>query len=211
MRVGVLLLLTFAAAARGTIVDRVAIAAGTKVITASEIALRIRLTAFENGTQPDFSIAIRKKAAEQLIDQKLVEREMDVGRYPRLDVSKRDALVTAYAKSFFHSDDAAMDRALEQRGLSVAELKDDLARQADLLTFLSLRFRPAVQISDQQVRQYFQTKIRPEATGQVSIEDFRARIEAQLTNARADADMEAWLLEQRKRTHIEYLDRDVAP
>ena len=32
-----------------------------------------------------------------------------------------------------------------------------------------------------------------------------------LTIERADADLDAWLKDQRKRTKIEYLDKDLAP
>ena len=64
--------------------DRVAASVGIKVITDSEIDLRIRLTAFQNDEKPELSVAARRIAVERLIDQKLVEREMDVGHYPRL-------------------------------------------------------------------------------------------------------------------------------
>ncbi len=180
MRVAAFILLAYTSAAVATIVDGVAITAGTKVITMSEIALRIRLSAFENGEQPVFNASTRRTAAQQLIDQRLVEREMDIGRYPRLDSDRRKALVPDYATSFFQSDQAALKHALAERGLTPADLEEDLARQTDLLTFLSLRFRPEVQVED-----------------------------PQLTNQRADAALEAWLREQRKRTRIEYLDKDL--
>jgi hypothetical protein len=180
------------------IVDRVAITVGNKVITDSEIDLRIRLTAFENGEKPDFSLAARKVAADRLIDQKLVEREMDVGHYPRLK-----AETTA-------PDTAARDRSLALYGLTAADLEQDLARQADLLSFLNLRFRPSVQVSDQDVRQYFD-KQNPSGPGQVTLNDMRAQIEQRLASQRADAELETWLKDQRKGTKIVYLEKDLAP
>src|SRR4030081_2795805 len=59
--------------AGAVIVDRIAISAGNRVITASEVDLRLRLTAFQNGVEPEFTVPARKQAAERLIDQKLVE------------------------------------------------------------------------------------------------------------------------------------------
>jgi hypothetical protein len=194
------LLLCFLAAfpAFAVIVDRIAITVGNKVITDSEIDLRIRLTAFENGEKPDFSPAARKVAADRLIDQKLVEREMDVGHYPRLKAES-----TA-------PDTAARDQALAQYGLTPTDLEQDLARQADLLNFLNLRFRPSVQVSDRDIRQYFD-KQNPSGSGPVTLNDMRARIEQRIAGQRADAEMETWLKDQRKGTKIVYLEKDLAP
>jgi hypothetical protein len=195
-----------------TIVDRIAISAGTQVITDSEIEQRIRLTAFENGAIPSFDPATRKTAADRLIDQKLVEREMDLGQYPRLTADRRASLLSDYAKENFKANAEAMDKTLASDGLTRADLEADLAREVDLLTFLSVRFRPAVEITDQDVTRYFQSKIRPKlANTNAGIDEYRSQIEAELTNQRADADMEAWLKEQRKRNKIRYLEPELAP
>ena len=102
----------------GVIVDRVAIAVGDKIITESEIDLRIRLTAFQNGEKADFSLASRRRAAAELIDQRLIEREMDLGHYPRLDVAGRAALLAKYENE--------KDK-LADYGLTAQDLQDDLA------------------------------------------------------------------------------------
>jgi hypothetical protein len=172
------------------IVDRVAITVGTKVITESEVDLRIRLTAFENDEKPDFSLASRRQAAQRLIDQKLVEREMDVGRYPRA-TPQAAKQVTAPAT-------------LKEYGLTPEDLARDLAWQSELLTFLSLRFRPAVQVTDQDVEKYFKEK---SLKGEIN--DVRADIEEKLTGERADKELDLWLQDQRKRTRIEYLEKDL--
>jgi hypothetical protein len=204
-----LLLLAFLTGlpAGAVIVDRIAISAGNLVITESEVELRLRLSAFESGVKPVLSAAERKAAAARLLDQKLVEREMDLGHYPRLSDEGRQQLVREYAEQYFQSDAAAMGRTLAQEGLTVRDLEDDLARQEDLLTFLNLRFRPAVQVAEQDIQTYFRTK----TNGQVPLSELRGQIERLLTNERADVELDAWLKEQRKRTKIEYLDKDLAP
>ncbi len=199
-----LLLILVAAPLNAVIVDRIAITAGNQVITDSEIDQRIRLTAFENGVPADFTAAMRKAAAERLIDRKLVEHEMDVGHYPRVGADRRAALLAGYTKDNFKSDAAAMNKALAAYGLTPPELEDDLARQADLLTFLSVRFRPEVQVTEQDIRDYARQN-------SLSLGDFRARIERTITNQRADADMDAWLKDQRRRAKIQYLEKELAP
>jgi hypothetical protein len=175
-----------------TIVDRVAITVGNKVITESEIDLRIRLTAFENDEKRDVSLAARRQAAQRLIEQKLVEREMDVGRYPRVTSQPAKPMSAAEALK------------LKDAGLTPEGLARDLTWQSELLTFLSLRFRPSVQVTDQDVEKYFKEK---SLKGELN--DVRADIEEKLTGERADKELDLWLQDQRKRTRIEYLEKDL--
>ena len=191
--------------ASAVIVDRIAIAVGDKIVTESEIDLRIRLSAFQNHEKADFSLSSRKVAAQELIDQRLVEREMDVGHYPRLEETRRKALLSEYEKADYKSDSAALANALAVYGLKPQDLEDDLGRQSDLLTFLNLRFRPAVQVTDEDIRKYFEENAPK--TG--ALNEMRAAIEQKLTNARADKELDLWLADQRKRTRIEYLEKDL--
>jgi hypothetical protein len=202
-------------AGRAVIVDRIAIAAGDKIITASEIDQRIRLTAFQNREKADFSLASRRRTAQQLIDQKLIEREMDVGHYPRLDVIGRKALLTDYEKMGYASDPVSLTKALAAYGLTPEDLADDLGRQSDLLTFLNLRFRPAVQVTDQDIQKYYdenilkvEGKARQKAQAG-ALNEMRTAIQEKLTNARADKELDLWLQDQRKRTKIEYMEKDL--
>jgi len=188
-----ILLLPFIGAA--TIVDRIAVSVGEKIITDSEISQRIRLTAFENKQPPDLSTASRRSAVQKLIDQKLVEREMDVGRYPRMDSPQGEVLVNAMIQSDYKGNPAALDKALADAHLTRKELASDLARQSDLITFLNLRFRPAVQVTAQDLEN-FPPELRPQ-------------MEQQMTLERADHELDLWLKDQRKRTRIEYLERDL--
>ncbi len=122
-------------AVRGVIVDRIAITVGDKVIAQSEIDQRIRLSAFQNHEQADLSLASRRRAAQELIDQRLIDREMDLGRYPRLDADHRKALLDDYEKTDYKSDPAAAAKALSAYGLTPRDLEDDLAGNRIYLRF----------------------------------------------------------------------------
>jgi hypothetical protein len=209
------LLLLLPMVAWSAIVDRIAIAVGGKIITDSEIDLRIRLTAFQNGEKADFSLASRRMAAGELIDQRLIEREMDVGRYPRLEPDRRAALLADYEKAEYKSDPASLAKALATYGLTPPELEDDLGRQSDLLTFLNLRFRPAVQVTDQDIQKYLAENAQKGAgktlqeAQAAALSEMRAQIEQKLTAERADKELDLWLQDQRRRTKIEYLEKDL--
>ncbi len=201
--------------ARAVIVDRVAITVGNKVITESEIDQRIRLTAFQNDEKPDFSLAARRQAASKLIDQKLIEREMDVGRYPRAAPEVGKDLLADYAKSNYKSSPIAMTAALQTYGLTTQDMEEELTLQSEILTFLNLSFRPAVQVTDADVLKYFTEQIKQGEgkTKQVAeagaLNEMRAEIEQKLTIERADKELDAWLQDQRKHTKIEYAEKDL--
>jgi hypothetical protein len=223
----VAVLLAIPAIMQGVIVDRVAVAVGNKVITQSEIEERIRLTAFQNDVKPDFSLASRREAAQRLIDQRLIEREMDVGHFPRATEERGHELLADYQQSHFPVGRTAMLTALRTDGLAETDLEEDLMRQSDLLMFLNLRFRPAVQVDDKEVQRYFDEKIPseekqkgglprdnlnpPESLNpQESLNKMRPEIEQILGAEQADRDLDAWLKEQRQRLKVEYVDKDLA-
>jgi hypothetical protein len=67
-------------------------------------------------------------------------------------------------------------------------------------------------VTEQDLREYFQKNIQPKLPpGSGSIDDYRSQIETTITNTRADAEVNSWLKEQRKRYRIEYLEKDLAP
>jgi hypothetical protein len=197
--------------AGAVIVDRVAVAVGNKVITQSEIDQRIRLTAFQNHQKADFSVASRRQAAERLVDQRLVEREMDVGHYPRTAAARGDQLLADYIEENYKSDRAALDAALAGYEITERDLEDDLVRQTDLLTFLDLRFRPAVEVTERDIESFYNDKIAPGAakTPQDIPAETRDEIEEQLTDERADKELNKWLQDQRRRTKILYADKNL--
>ena len=194
--------------AQAVIVDRVAITVANKVITDSEIDRRIRLTAFQNDRKPDFSLASKRAAARVLVNQKLVEREMDVGHYPHASPDAGKALLEDYEKTSYNSNRATMDAALGEYGLTERDLEDELRLQAEMLTFLNLRFRPAVQVTDQDVQKYLSDHLTQPATA-AALSEVRAAIEQKLTNERADRERDLWLEDQYKRTKIEYNEKEL--
>jgi hypothetical protein len=206
---GLISLAIIALPAVGAIVDRTAIAVGTKVITESDIIRRIRLEAFQNGTRPDYGLTSRREAAQRLIDLKLVEHEMDLGHYPGTSPEAAKELLDAFAAERFPSSAEALRLALADLDLTPADLQAELAEQADLLSFTSLRLRPAVQISDQEIEEYYHNHIESASATPIPLAEVRAKIEDILINQRADLNLDAWLQDQRKRARIIYLVKEL--
>lgn len=189
------------------IIDQIAVTMDSQVITSSQIRDEIRVTAFLNGETPDFSPAIWRRTADRLIEQMLVRREMDLTRYPQPGVSEiLDTL--KQIRSRFESD-AAFQRALAGTGITQAQLEEALLRQAALLRFIDLRFRPEVQVEESEVTRYCEnvylpalrkTGVKPEPT----LDAVRPRCEEEFTAQLIDKRVDAWLKESRDRSHIVY-------
>ena len=196
------------APARTDIVDRIAVAVGNSVITTGDIDREIRVAAFLNGTKPDFSPASRRATADRLVEQRLIRKELEISAYPVPPPSAGAAALADFRKSRF-PDDADFQRALVADGLTAEEVQNELSWQLTLLRFVDVRFRPAVQVTDQEIRNYFEKTVKPVAEESdpgkpVSLDEYRDRIRETLTGQRADQELDNWLKETRQRTDIVY-------
>lgn len=192
------------------IVDRTAVTVGNRVITESEILRRIRLQAFQAGDFPVINDKTRREAAQRLIDLKLVDREMELGHYARTPPERAKALVDAFTAEHFQSSPDALRIALAGLQLTPEDLQAEFAEQADFLSFTSLRFRPAVDISEQAIEEYFGTHFAPKpGEPPVSLTEVRSGIEQTLIAQKTDEALDDWLKDQRERTRIVYLEKEL--
>ena len=199
MLLGAALVLGCAVGLRGEIIDRIAVSVGNAVITQSEIEQEIRITAFLNSEPADFGGEARRKAAERLVEQKLVRREITLSRYPVPPAAEAEPRLKGLMARY--PDGSVFRQALEKYGISERELLDHLLWQLTLLRFVDVRFRPGVQVSDEEVRAYFEKKVAPASA---SLDDVREKIEQVLIAERVDHDLDQWLKVARQRVGVEY-------
>jgi len=197
---------TLAAVAHAEIIDRIAVSVGNSVITASALDREVRVIALLNSMPPDFTPASKRATAERLIEQKLIRREIELSRYPTPDAATVEPVLEESRKTRFKSDDD-FRRALAEYGITEQDVKDHLLWQLTLLRFIEVRFRPGIQATDQDIRDYFEKVVKPAAQAAhpgepVTLDDYRDKIEEVLTGQRADRELDNWLKETRKRTEI---------
>jgi hypothetical protein len=205
-----LIALLLSVIAGAEIIDRIAVSVGSQVITASDIDREIRVGALLDGKPPDFSAAARRAAAGRMVEQRLIRRELEISRYPVPSLSGADPVLDKI-KQERYSTDAAWRQALSQQGVSEQDVIDERLWQSTLSYFIGSRFRSGVQVSDEEIRDYFEKTVKPLAEaarpGQsASLEDYRGQIEDTLTGRRADEETDKWLVEARARTVIVYHD-----
>ena len=203
MRLAILLALATAASAE--VLDRVAVTIGTLVITQSEIAEEIRMTAFLNSEPARYTQQMKRDAADRLIEQKLVLREMELGRYGEGSQVEATAMLEKLEKTRTRSK-GDFDRDLQAAGITRKQLQDHLLWGLRLSNFIDLRFRPAVQVSREDIETYYRDKVLPDTkSGQKpNLSEMRQQIRQTLSADRSDHQMDAWLKDARTRAHVEY-------
>jgi hypothetical protein len=199
-----LTLLLFASLATAVVVDRVAVTVGNQVITETEILREIALTAFLNGEKPSFTPESKRKAADREVEQKLIRKEMELGHYPEANDEQAAELLDNTAKNVGGEEELL--RQLAAVGLTVRDLEQHLLWQLTLVRFIDLRFRPAIQVTAQDVQEYYLRGILPkQKPGQsVKLADVRDKILETLSAQRADEQLDQWLKHAKATTRIDY-------
>ena len=203
-------LLAVAMLARGEIIDRIAVSVGNRVIAESDLNREIRVAAFLDAVKPDFRPAGKRATAQRMVEQVLIRRELEISRYPVPSAAEVAPVLAAFQKEHFPND-GEYQRALADYGIIDQDVKDLLLWQRTLLLFIEVRFQSAVQVTGQDIQEYFDKVVQPAAEvahpGQpIALEDYRDRIEQTLTGQRADREMDTWLKEARNRTEIVFHD-----
>lgn len=186
------------------IIDRIAISVGNQVITKAQIDEEVRLTAFLNASQMNVSDEERKKAADRLIEQTLVKRDMEFSRYPIPPPDEAEPALKTL-KANYHSE-AEYEQALQKYGITEEALKRHLWWQAALLRFIDYRFRPGILVPDTEIRKYYDQEVvkwKQQGIQQIpAFEEAREKISELLTDQRIDLAIDRWLADTRKQVAV---------
>jgi hypothetical protein len=203
----VALLALCALAAHGEIIDRIAASVDTRVITRSEVERQIRVTAFQDAVKPDLSAKHKQATLQHMIDQKLIQRDLENGRYPLPDPAELNPAIEQFKKDHFKGPED-YTRALADYKITDEDFRDSLLWQRTLLSFIEMRFESGVQVTDQDIAAYFEKTVKPAAEAAhpgepARLEDYRDQIEKKLGGERADQQLEQWLTNARRRAQIQ--------
>ena len=192
----------------GTVViDRVAVIVDKHAVKLSDIQRDLRVTEFLNREPPQLGPENMRKSAERLIDQTIIAEDMARGGYARPPESEADATFEQLVRDRFGGSGARMRNELARYSLTEAELREQLLWQLTVLRFIDERFRPAVQIGDDEVRSYYDQhlaefkRLHPDG---YRFESLELQIRQSLEGEAINKNFEAWLDAARKRARIEY-------
>jgi hypothetical protein len=202
-------LLTFWPLAAGEVVDQVLVSVGLQVITGSAVRRQEKLDAFFAGKAAGPAPASRRAIAERLVDQALVRREVELSRFVPPSMAETQAQA-ARVRADMKLSEAAFAAALKKASISEEAFLEEVRWQITLFRFIDFRFRPAVQVSDDEVREYYEgdflTALRQSAPGQEAppIEEVRGRIAAVVTERKLQKAIEAWIEQSRQQVKIRW-------
>lgn len=209
MRPGMALLLLLAAAvsASAVIIDRIAIIVNKNIIKDSDIDRDIRVTDFLNRAALSFSDAARKKAANRLLTQQFIRREIRIGDYPGATSQQADKELSDLIANRFKTQ-ATFQRALRRYGLTKTELEMYFQWQLTVLDFIGARFKPAVYVTGKDVRTYYDVHAAALAKKYPGKSPTQLRKETRdiLTGEEVNKQFYSWLDQQRKNAKIQYLE-----
>ena len=185
------LALTFALA-QAVIVDRIAVVVAGRPIKTSDVERDARITQLLNEEPLDLSAAARKRAAERLIDQMIIRREIEVAGYAPADPKDAARLLAELKKQRPN-----LQAALKRFAVTEERLRAQLQWQLTVLQFIEQRFRPGVLITDEEIQ--LQAGARPLTPA------LRRGIEDKIAGERVNEQFDAWLKQAREQLNPEFM------
>lgn len=182
------------------IVDRMAVIVGQQTITQLQLDEEIRVTALLNQRPVARDAETRRAAADRLVEQLLIRREMEQSRYPL--PSEQD--VNQYVEQIRtqNGGQAGLAKALATHDLTESSLRQHLESQLVALRFIEYRFQPDAAVSDEDIEAAYRRQASDKKTP-------RESIRAMLSEERTDTALNAWLAETRRQINIVYLDKSL--
>ncbi|HYI94448.1 MAG TPA: hypothetical protein VEX68_12945 [Bryobacteraceae bacterium] len=199
-RLAILLLVSMAS---GEIIDRIAVTVEKRVITESEIWRQIRIAAFLNDQEPDFSSGAKRTMADRLVEQVLIRRELETSS--RVPTSIPTPSTYQQIKARFKTDEE-YKQALAKYRIADDDVREALAWQAALLEFIDQRFRPGVQIPQSEIREHYDQQVAQNPGKLPPFEEAKDEIEQILTAQRVDNALDRWLGQARTQARMRYRD-----
>jgi hypothetical protein len=183
------------------VLDRVAVVVGKRAIKLSDIERDIRVTAFLNRTAVEAGPSARCKSAERLVDQSVIRDEIATGDYERASDAEAEALVQNLRRERFGGSEERLRQELAKYGITEDQMTQALRWQLTVLRFIEERFRPAVLITDDTVKAYYDQhldELRKQNPKDSTFETLEPKIREQLASVEVDKQFDAWLAEKRR-------------
>ncbi len=205
MRAAIAILVVLTALAPGETLDRIAARVGNDAITESTLRRHLRMEAYFAGRAPELGAESRRKAAERLIDQTLIRRELELNRFAPPAAADVEAQIAELMQAR-KEDSAALGRSLESYGFSLEDLRNEVQYRIMLQRFVDFRFSAGVLVTDAEIQEAYDKEVVPEARQRnappPSAEDARSGIVKLLTYRKTTTAMEQWLAQARQQVKI---------
>ena len=190
------------------IIDGVAARIEDDILTESEVR---ELAAFQ--LLVDGKSKGRAEIIQELADQWILRGEAATAKYPTPSAEDVDRSYKEFTKQF--SSPEEFEKRCASAGLSEAAVRRMLARQLYLSRFIDYRFRPAAQIDDKQIQDYydkeFSAQLKQRGENVPPLEQVEDGIREVLIQRDINDRATKWLDETRQRLNIDILSGGNSP
>jgi len=191
--------------------DRIAVTVGSQVVTESQMMLALRSTALLAREPVEVTGPAKRKMAEWLADQIVILQEAEANHITLPSSEAAKGKLEA-VKALYPSLEQ-YQRDLERYSIQERDLAEILLADLREQTFVDLRFRPEIQISEDDLKMYYATLSSGRSGAVPSFETChanemcRAELEKKLTDQRATEILDKWMITARAGAKIQYRDR----
>jgi len=184
------------------VVDRIVARVETDIILLSDVRQLNRYQIFLDGkAQSDADILNR------LIDQWIVRSEASVARFPQPTDDDVNRSIERLKRSF--SSPEEFQERQKSSGVTDEEIRRFVRAQLYLSNYLDSRFRPAIQIDEKAIEDFYKTRVVPraESRGQTppTLDNARDFIQEALVQQAINEQADRWLKESRSRVRVELM------
>ncbi len=188
------------------VLDRIAVTVDQEVIAESDIIRFLRVAAFLDDKPVDLSGPSKRTAATALVDQALILMDASDSHITLLSPQEIPPMLQQVKTQY--PTEEAYQAALKKYGITEQDVENHLQSGVRALRFADLRFRPEVQISDQDLHAAYDKFVAEWRTTHkeppASFDQNRANLEQLLTNQRTTQALDQWLETQRMQRHVDY-------
>ncbi|HSC44989.1 MAG TPA: hypothetical protein VLC94_04125 [Candidatus Acidoferrum sp.] len=195
----ILFLFVATAAAGQELVDRIVARVENEVILLSDVRLLASYQLLVDGKAEGDS-----EILDRLIDQWIVRNEATVARTPQPTDADIDRAVRRLEQGFSSQTDYETRRTLA--GLTEADVRRITTQQLFLNNYLDSRFRPTVQVGEQEIQDFYKNALLPRAqargTTPPSLDAAHDYILEALVQRGINEQADRWLKESHARIHV---------
>lgn len=194
----------------GEVIDRVVGAAGTDVVTLSEARRYLEYQSVFQNRELDLSRQAYRDAVDQLLNQALIRREIELSRYTPPAMAEAEKRLNEWMAD--KDRGASMQKQLAAYGITEDDLRKRLLWYITVLRFTDYRFSPGVQVRDEEIDEYYKSTFLPQfrksspGLQEPSLDESRAAIQRVLVQQKTTQATNEWLNIARQQARVKVFE-----
>lgn len=216
MRLRTAVLMLALSVLKADVIDRVVVSVGQQVVTLSAVRRQLRIEALVANREPELGPESMRKAAERLMEQAIVLREMELSGYTAPPMAEAVAAVEKFLADRKQTP-AAFQAQVTRLGFSEDDFQKEVLWRISVQRFVNFRFAPGVQISDEEIGKYYReefTKEAKAANAEVKMPDLdevRETITLILASRKTNQALEQWIAQTKETLKVHFFEEALKP